>query len=160
MRYFPSGVYSTMFQWSLSVVKYDVGVETRPSYEILLPPNVICTLWVLFFWGLMLHTMRMYATFLPFGTSCLWIKSMCWYHKYLGFLGSGVQSHLQMLFFILVCRAPSLGACTLVVFLSLGILPHSSGLDVLSHSCCLVGLCPVFSCFLDWVYRDCYVGWI
>ena len=38
---------------------------------------------------------------------------MCWCPQYLGFLGIGVLSHLQMLIFILVCWAPSLGVCTL-----------------------------------------------
>ena len=38
------------------------------------PTTVSHTLWVSFFWGLMSHTMRLYATFLSWGTLCLWMK--------------------------------------------------------------------------------------
>ena len=74
MKYLPSSVDRTLFQWSLDVVKYDVGVETGPSYESLSPPTVSCTLWVLVFWGLMSHTMRLYVDFMSWFTSCLIIK--------------------------------------------------------------------------------------
>ena len=39
MLYFPSGVDRKLFQWSLSVFKSSVGVETGPLYESLSPPH-------------------------------------------------------------------------------------------------------------------------
>ena len=74
MGYFPSGVERMLFQWILAVVKYDVGVETGPSYEIWSPPTVSRTLWVSVFWGLMSHNMLLYVTLLYWGTSCLCMK--------------------------------------------------------------------------------------
>ena len=72
---------------------------------------------------------------------------MCWCPRYLIFLGKGVLSHLQMILSILACWAPSLGACTLGVFRSLGILPRLSGPDGLSSlllSCWCVPIIILF----------------
>ena len=77
IKYFPFGVDRNLFQWSLAVVKYDVGVETGTSNESLSPPTVSGTLWVSVFWDLMLHTMRLYVTLFLYGTSSLWIKKIC-----------------------------------------------------------------------------------
>ena len=60
-----------MLQWSLAVSKYAVGVDTGPQYESLFPPTVSRTLWVSVLWGMMSHTMRLYLTFLTWGTSFL-----------------------------------------------------------------------------------------
>ena len=49
-------------------------MDTWPSYESFSPTIVSLTLWVSIFWGLMLHTMRMYVTFLSWGTSCFCMK--------------------------------------------------------------------------------------
>ena len=78
---------------------------------------------------------------------------MWWCPQIIGFLGRVVLSHLQMLFSILVCQAPSLCACTLGVFLSLGILTRSSGLDGLSHLLLLCGCVPslLFFCWTEYV---------
>ena len=58
---------------------------------------------------------------------------MCWCPRYLVFLGKGVLSRLQMPLSILDFRDPSLGACNIGVFRSLGILPRSSVPDVFSR---------------------------
>ena len=71
IKYFPSDVDMTLFQWSLDVVKSAVGVETGPSYESLSPATVSVTLWVSVFLGLMSHTIQLYVTLLPFGASFL-----------------------------------------------------------------------------------------
>ena len=68
--YVPSGVERTLLQWSSDVVKSAVGVENGPSYESLLPNTV----WISFFWVLMLHIIRLYTTLMYWGTSCLWMK--------------------------------------------------------------------------------------
>ena len=74
MRYLPSGVEMMLFQWSLAVVKFTVGVETGPSYEILSPATVSRTLRVSVFWVLMSHTMHLHVTLLYWGTSCLFMN--------------------------------------------------------------------------------------
>ena len=80
----------------------------------------------------MLYTMQLYVTFLPWGTSYLWIKKHVFVPSISRIPWKSVLSHLQIFLSILDCRAPSLCACTLWVFWYLGILPLSSGPDGLS----------------------------
>ena len=39
-----SGVDSTLLQWRFVVVKYEVGVETGPSYTSVYLPTVMCNM--------------------------------------------------------------------------------------------------------------------
>ena len=75
--------------------------------------------------------------------------------QYLWILGIGVQYHLAFPLSILVFQSPSLGACTIGIFSVWENDCFHFSWMYFYFSCCLVGVCPVFSCP---VYRVCR-GW-
>ena len=73
-QYFALGVDMTLFQWSLEVVRSDLGVENITSKVSLYPPTVSFTMRVSFFWGKISQTIWLHVTLEPWGIWYLWVK--------------------------------------------------------------------------------------